>query len=197
MIPDWEKLLQTKILPELEEGRPDFDMPHTKAVVIKIKEIMKDNPDLDIDPEVLIIAAYAHDWGYSNLFKKGEPAQIDTIMDAKEAHMQIGAKKIAKLLDNPAFSFLSDGRKARIIHLVSVHDRLNQIKDLDEILLMEADTLGAADLSLVKTGFNKESNDKWTAGAKNKRIPKFITDYSKRQIERILKERELYFKDKG
>lgn len=63
-----EQALINAILPELEKGRPNFDRPHTVAVVIKVKEIIKNNPQLKLDEAVLIVAAYSHDWGYADLF---------------------------------------------------------------------------------------------------------------------------------
>lgn len=192
-IVNWEAKLQEVIFPELEKGRPDFDKPHTQAVVIKIKTIIEQNPQLNLDRNVLVIAAYAHDWGYSGLFEAGKPAQMTEVMEAKKAHMIIGAQKIAELLRQPEFDFLSKDQKARVVHLVSVHDKLNELKDIDELILMEADTLGAADISMVGTTFDYASNLRWTLGVLRKRAPQFITDYAKSEIGRLLAEREKYY----
>jgi len=60
-IPKIEQKLRQTILPDLENGRPDWDKPHTISVVAKIKEIRNNNPELNLDPVVLVISAYTHD----------------------------------------------------------------------------------------------------------------------------------------
>ena len=67
-----DQFLQEQIFPDLEKGRPT-DKPHTLDVVNKIKDIIANTPELKLDTEVLIIAAYAHDWGYTNLFDNNKP----------------------------------------------------------------------------------------------------------------------------
>lgn len=189
----YEDLLKKTIFPELELGRPNWDKPHTEVVVKYIKTIISSSPSLSVDQDVLIIAAYAHDWGYSGLYRKGKPLKLTDIVSAKKTHMNIGALKIAKLLSNRSFDFLSENQKQRIVHLVQRHDMLPILKDDDELILMEADTLGGLDVTKVKPTFDKESNDKYMKGVKTKRYPMFITDYSKKQFEKLYKLREVYY----
>ena len=59
-----EKYLQDKVFPKLEAGRPDWDKPHTQAVVDHLKNILQNSPKLNLDEHVLLIAAYTHDLGY-------------------------------------------------------------------------------------------------------------------------------------
>jgi len=56
-----EEYLKEKILPDLEKSRGGFDAIHTLEIVEWIKKIIDHNPELKLDREVLIIAAYAHD----------------------------------------------------------------------------------------------------------------------------------------
>ena len=86
----YEDLLKSTILPELEAGRPNWDKPHTEAVVGCIKAIVNNSFALHLDKEVLIIAAYARDWGYAGLFKEGKTLSLDDVNNAKETHMKIG-----------------------------------------------------------------------------------------------------------
>ena len=79
-----EKLLSETIYPQLEKGRPNWDKPHTISVVEKMKEILEHSPTLKVDKVVLLIAAYAHDWGYSGLFEDGKKLNLDDVMGAKE-----------------------------------------------------------------------------------------------------------------
>src|SRR5690606_32629548 len=135
------------------------------------------NPDLDLDWDVIIIAGYAHDWGYADLFEGGKPVQYDQIQDAKIRHMEIGGRKIRQLLNNPQFSFLSDEQKDRIVHLVSIHDYLDRINTPDERILVEADTLGQMDVTKVKPTYDAPSNARYMEKARAKRLPLFLTQY--------------------
>ena len=190
---DYEKVLQKKIFPELESGRPNWDRPHTLAVVKHIKAIIKNSPSLNLDEDALVIAAYAHDWGYADLFEGGKPLSLDDVNSAKKAHMIIGAKKITKLLKNTTFNFLTKTQKLRIAHLVRVHDKVNILKDVDELVLMEADTLGGLDITMVKPSFDKDSNERYMRGVKMKRFPLFITDYGKQAFKKLFKSRKDYY----
>lgn len=192
-LPQIEQKLKQVILPELEKGRPNFDKPHTLEVVRKLKEILKHIANPDIDAMVLIISAYAHDWGYADLFDSGTNAQLHVVKQHKEAHMEIGARKIADLLEDAFFSFLSEERKQRIVHLVRVHDRVESLKDDDEIILAEADTLGALDVSRVIPTFDKQSNQAYMKGVLEKRLPVFRNEYSKNEFRRLFLDRENYY----
>ena len=72
-----EKYLQEKILPDLEKSRGGFDKIHTLEVAGWLKQIISHNPKLKLDKTVLLIAAYAHDWGYSKIFKAGQIMNIE------------------------------------------------------------------------------------------------------------------------
>ena len=196
MLTTYEGLLKVKILPDLEAGRPNWDEPHTRAVVKHMKAIIENNPDLNLDQEILTIAAYAHDWGYSGLFKGGKPLNMNDVSNAKEAHMKHSGQKLRELLKDPIFNFLSEERKQRAVHLTQRHDKLNELKDVDELVLMEADTLGGLDIEEVKPTFDKESNDRYMKGVREKRLPLFITEYGKMEFERLYKARQKYYLEK-
>lgn len=188
-----ETFLQDTIFPQLEAGRPNWDKPHTEAVVAHIKQLIEANPQLSLDREVLIIAAYAHDWGYVGLFRNGQKFSLDDVTSAKEAHMTIGAEKLRELLKDPRFDALSVERKARAVHLVFVHDKLKELKEVDELILMEADTLGGLDVERVEPSFDIESNERYMSDVRSKRLPLFITEYGKREFERLYGLREEYY----
>ncbi len=188
-----ESHLQQAIFPELEQGRPGWDKPHTIAVVYYLKEIINNSPEYSIDYPVLLIAAYAHDWGYAGLFEKGKEIKLKDILDVKALHMEIGVKKISALLNDDFFRFLTDDQKERIIHLVGVHDKLSEIKDTDERILVEADTLGGLDTDLIKPFADKESSDRYIRGVEKKRIPLFITDYGKKMVKNLIEKRKRYY----
>jgi hypothetical protein len=191
---EYEKYLKRIIFPELERGRPGWDKPHTEAVVHWIKNIINNSPELELDMDVLVIAAYAHDWGYADLFDKGAKVDLDDILDAKKEHMIIGAGKLAELLKNKAFNFLTFSQKQRALHLVRNHDNLSYIKDDDERILVEADTLGALDVDFIKPFTDKKQGERYMQGVIKKRLPLFITDYGKKQFKILFKKRENYYK---
>jgi hypothetical protein len=190
-----EEYLKEKILPDLEKSRGGFDKIHTLEVVERIKKIINHNPDLKLDKIVLIIAAYAHDRGYSGLFKDDEVMSANKIENAKKLHMDVGAEKVKNLLKNDVFSFLTDEQKERCIHLVAVHDKKFEIKDVDELILAEADMLSGIDIG-TKPKLDPKSNKLFMDSLLNTRLPKFITEFSKNEAKRLIQAREAYYKQK-
>lgn len=192
---DYEDYLKKKIFPDLEKGRPNWDRPHTEAVVKHIKAIIDYSPELNLDKTVLVIAGYAHDWGYSGLFAAGKPLSINDVGSAKPAHMKLGAEKISYLLGDDKFSFLTGEQKKRVTHLVEIHDEVEVLKDPDEIVLMEADTLAGLDTQKVKPSFDKDSNVRYMESVRMKRYPLFMTNYGKKLFEKLYKLREKYYEN--
>lgn len=190
-----EKYLNEKILPDLEKSRGGFDKVHTLEVVDWLKQIIEHNQNLKLDEYVLLIAAYAHDWGYADLFKEKEKMNFEKVENAKKLHMKIGAEKTRVLLGDDFFSFLTDEQKKRCIHLVAVHDKKFELKDADELILMEADMLSSLDINTVKPIFDADSNEKFMEAMLTTRIPNFITNFSKKEAEKLIKIRKDYYKN--
>lgn len=191
-----EQFLRDTIIPDLEKGRSNFDAPHTLEVVGWIKKIMTEHPELNLDQDVLIIAAYAHDWGYSGLFEGKDRLNSTDVTNMKPLHMEIGAKKTVELLRNEIFSFLSDKQRERIVHLVFMHDKIHDLTDTDELVFAEADILSGLDVENVKPTFDPESNRKFMESVARRRIPRFVTDFSKKEVERLFKARLAYYEEK-
>jgi len=189
-----EKYLKEKILPDLVKSRNGFDKIHTLEVVDWLKQIIEHNPNLKLDKDVLLIAAYAHDWGYSDVFLEGELMQFEKVENAKKLHMELGAQKLEKLLKDKFFSFLTNEQKEHSIHLVAVHDKKFELKDVDELVLMEADMLSSLDVNTEKPIFDAESNQKFMEAMLTTRIPKFITEFSKNEAKILIKKRKDYYK---
>ena len=182
-----EKKLQEKIFPDLAKGRPDWDLEHTKAVVHHMKKLLDIHNGLD--KLVLVAAAYAHDWGYSDLFTGKSELSLDDVREYKEKHMERGAELIKEFLESELTNQITKDQKDRIIHLVRVHDKLDELKDEDELVLMEADTLGGLDIDFVKPTFDKESNTRYIESVRSKRIPKFITPEAKDLVVELIQRR--------
>jgi nitrogen fixation protein len=190
-----ENYLQAKIFPDLERGRPNWDVPHTKAVVIHIKNLVKSEAKLNLDPLVMVIVAYAHDWGYADLFKNGKELDYKGVAKQKSLHMGISAQKLEALLKDKIFDDLADRQKQRVVEIVAKHDQLESLHETDELVFMEADTLAGLDVDKVTPTFNHESNDKYMKFVRSSRFPLFITGTGKKEFERLYKLRTKYFSD--
>lgn len=168
---NWEEQISGIILPDLDKGRPDFDKPHTQAVVHWVKYIIDNESNLNF--KILVTAAYAHDWGYIGLFEDGLTDMTD-IHTKKERHMEAGANKIEALLNEQFSDQYAPEKILRIKHLVYMHDRVEKLSEDDEIALMEADTLGALDSDMVKPTFSKQDNEFYIEReVKGRRFPHF------------------------
>ena len=173
--PKAEQTLRQIILKDLEnKGRKDYDKPHTEAVVFWMKDLLERLKDAQFDSQVLITAAYAHDWGYAGLFDDSDSRSFSTIISRKALHMKRGAEMIEQLLYSRLFRYFSDAQMQRVIHLVSVHDKVRELNSEDELLLMEADTLGMLDREQVPSTLSKKDQEIFLEKSfYNLRLPRF------------------------
>src|SRR5205085_1220833 len=89
--------------------------------------------------------------------------------------------------------YYTPAQRDRVVHLVGVHDKVAELADLDEIVFMEADTLGALDTRRVTPTFAYESGMKHLAEVRNGRALRFQTPVAKRYLEKLLARRVAYF----
>lgn len=181
-----EACLQAVILPDLEHGRLNWDRPHTELVVMYTKEIIAATTDVELDEEVLVPAAYGHDWGYIGLFEDRPPKDLATIRAQKAEHMIRGAEMMADLLQRPEFDCLTDTQKLRICDLILWHDDIEALEDEDELVLMEADTLASLDGTGTDSLFSPEEKSHWQRKALRRRVPLFITEYSRVKLQELM-----------
>ena len=144
----------------------------------------------------MLIVAYTHDWGYSEIFAKGNKMNFQLVEDAKKQHMILGAKKVAKFLKDDFFNFLTENQKKRCIHLVRVHDKKYEIDEIGELVLMEADMLSSLQITKGKAVYDKISNQKFMQAMLTTRIPKFVTEYSKKEADKLIQLRDEFHADK-
>lgn len=182
-----EEFLQKAIFPDLEKGRPGWDLPHTRSVVHWAKNLTQD--DLKYH-KIVVTAAYAHDWGYMGLFSQHTPT-YDQIQEFKLRHMVLGAEKITQLLAGSAD--FTRKEISRISHLVAVHDHLDILKADDEIYLMEADTLGALDTDFIVPTFNLQDNQKYLEEVKSKRFSEFRHERAKKAFDQLIEKRKDFY----
>lgn len=192
-----ETLIANQILPELKLGRQDFDLPHTLAVVYWIKQLLQ-NEASHLNQKVMIISAYAHDWGYVGLFNKSGSSNNPKIISQKKAdHMTIGANKITHLLTSQFSAEFSPTEISKIANLVKKHDLVEALQTEEEIALMEADTLGMLDVNRVKPTFNKKDNQHFiNQQIYARRLPKFIHPVAKETAQKLANKRLKYYQSK-
>jgi hypothetical protein len=194
--PKVEQVLRQVILKDLSRGRQGYDRQHTEAVVYWMKELLtrlqppnnplSNNPTLD--SQVLVTAAYAHDWGYTGLFASpADGRSLGSITEQKVLHMHRGAAMIEQLLYQRLSSHFSEQQILRVSHLVLFHDRVRFLRDKDEILLMEADTLGMIDRERVSSTFSAADHERFLEKSIYKlRLPRFKHEEAKEIALKLL-----------
>jgi hypothetical protein len=148
----------------LAQGRPDFDVPHTHGVVywaytlatafneqIANGEITDEEP---IDIVVLVTAAWLHDIGYYGQFE--DVADCAAVLSKKALHMVVGAEMAKKFLESVATQLLTTSQIEQVVHLIRVHDDLDNIITMLETMLVESDTLGMMDTDWVQPTYKGE-----------------------------------------
>jgi hypothetical protein len=196
-----ERTLSQIILKDLaNKGRPQWDKPHTQAVVYWMKQLL---PEINtgrpkakqFNPKIMITAAYAHDWGYAGLFPNRKTLQsIDESIPYKKLHMQRSVEKIERLIAQRLSGYFTQPEILRLTHLVSVHDHPPQLQDEDEILLMECDALGMLDTEQVHPTLSPKENEYFMKHSiYERRLPKFMHPEAKKVAEELIKKREWYY----
>jgi hypothetical protein len=192
-----ELKLRQAILPQLKEGRGNFDLLHTEAVVYWMKWLLDNEPGLNkmVNPKVMITASYAHDWGYVGLFKGVNSDDPKIIASRKPLHMQLGEQKIGELLGSDDFFGLYTEKEIKLTqHLVGKHDLVESLSGDAEILIMEADTLGMLDAGRVKPSFSKADNQRFMIKEIGKRrTPRFIHSKAKEVLPELIAKRTEFY----
>lgn len=170
------------------QERSNWDIPHTFAVVHYAGLLAQ---ELDLDPLVMKIAALLHDIGYFDLFDGEQSLSYEEIRKRKKLHMDRGAQYANKFLfDSEIAPLLTPQQKALILHLIRTHDNFDepdQHQTLYEIAFMEADTLGALDMSRVPITFDYKSGTAYIKeGLGIRRIPRFKTELGNRLLQELL-----------
>ena len=176
----------------LINGRKEWDVPHTRSVVHYATEI---GQSVGLDLLVEQTAAWFHDIGYFGLFKDGDSDNLFKVKNKKELHMKTGQRMARDFLARPEIAgFYTPEQSNRVSHLVSVHDNLPVLGELDELVLMEADTLGTLDVTRVKPTFNYDDAMRYLESTQQRRIPKFITELGKGYANSLIPQFEEHFR---
>lgn len=187
--PKAEQILRQVILKDLtNKGRKDYDRPHTEAVVFWMKYLLNALPfSAQLDSSVLITAAYAHDWGYSRIQTLSESRNFQKMISFKQLHMQFSAEMIERLLYSKLAKYYTEKQKMRVVHLVAKHDKVRELVAEDEVVLMEADTLGMLDRGQVPNTLSAEDTKRFLATSiYNLRLPRFRHSEAKVVAQQLL-----------
>ncbi len=176
-----EKKIQKVAEKYLKKGRPGWDLPHTKAVVYFMKELIKREGG---DSKILITAAWLHDIGYAGLFEKNK-YNYSGVKNVKPEHMKKGAIYSKKILNSFKEFFPKEIKE--ICHLVSIHDKKTKKKTQNEQLIFEADSLGQIDCKKTTTTFDGKNYKKFINNFEKDRLPYFQTKYGETMAKKLFK----------
>lgn len=184
----------------LVQGRPNFDLPHTRAVVHwayvlgvahNVEVTQSDREDDLVDLPVLLTAAWLHDIGYFGQFE--QVASLSEVTDKKALHMLVGAQMARQFLENHATKWLNADQIDQVVLLVSMHDALDKIETILVTLLMEADTIGMMDVDRVQPTYTGLEALQFPDQPKTQeRVRLFRTELGKKVIENIILGFKLY-----
>ena len=190
-----ERILRQVILKDLaNKGRPKWDRLHTEAVVYWMKQLLKKLNNPKFNSKILITAAYAHDWGYADLFKQKNPITINQARSQKDLHMKKSVEMIERLIYQRLSGYFTEAEILRLTHIISIHDHINQLQDKNELLLMECDALGMLDAERVPPTLSSKENDHFMeTSIYQKRLPRFIHQEAKEIAKKLIKKREQFY----
>ncbi len=139
--------LESHFEPYILKCRPG-DWQHAKRVVSWIQKIGKERDDLNL----LIIAGYIHDIGWSGLIKDDEKLSKEELLK-----LQPEADKQTDELVKEAVSFLelSESDIAKLLRLIKATETYLATQD-DEEILVDSDNLSKTDPDHVREKYKKE-----------------------------------------
>ena len=168
----------------LRQGRLDWDEPHTRAVVYYAAALATAAGG---DALVAVTVAWLHDIGYAGLFAEADSRRHEVVRSRKALHMERGAALArAFVTRSDVAPFYTPIQRERIVHLVSVHDKVERLSAPDEIAFMEADTLGALDIRRVTPTYDYENGLRYLEGVRRWRAPYFATRLGKQYLAELL-----------
>jgi len=160
---------------------------HALAAVYWIRQLIKKGGG---DEMILVPTMYLHDIGYKST--RGKENTHESYQAAKESHMIVGAQMAEEILKE--MNFKPDKIK-EIVHLISVHDKLELLSSFNEQLVFEADSLSGIDREKVKSNFSKEEYEKYLKSFEDNRMPLFKTETGKEALKKLWPIAKNYFQN--
>jgi len=182
-----EKEIEEKLIQTIKEifVEDDWDLRHTFSAVSAMKKIIAKEGGCE---RVLVPVMYLHDIGYVGALKTCY--SLEDRIKAKAGHMERGSKLAKEILSKLNFS---PEEIEKIVYLISVHDKLDDLKSRDELLVLEADSLAQID-PFVGNTFGEEEFAKYVKIFEERRAPKFVTRAGKELLSEYIQKNELFRK---
>lgn len=179
------KQLKKEVLNILRNGRPNWDIPHTLTSVYYMKKLLKHEIG---DKKILISTMYLHDIGYS--WVRMDLNKRDNVIKSKVDHMKNGVIFGRQILDKLDYT---DDEKKQILHLISIHDNLNDFFDSNKQLVFEADSLSQIDIRRAKSNLSIDDRTKFINSFEEKRMPKFKTKTGIKLVNKLFKRAKKFY----
>ena len=185
-----EQKLKFEVLKYLEKGRPNWDVPHTLDCVYWMKKLLRHEKG---NPRILIPAIYLHDIGSAGLFNENN-IDFESQQKLKKEQMKRSATLSEKILNK--IGGFSKEEIEKIVHLVEVHDDLGKLKTHDELIILEADSLGQINTDKIKPiNFSKSDYLKFLDFFEKERVSRFKTKTGKEFLNKLLPRAKRYCKE--
>jgi len=183
--PKTEKSLKQKALEILENGRPNWDIPHTLATVYWMRKLLESEEG---NERILVTTMYLHDIGYSKA--GGKLNDYDSIEKANASHMHDGVEIARPILEELHYT---NNEVYEILHLIGMHDKIESLSTNNEILVFEADSLSQIDVDRFTSNFDKENLKRFLKYYEEKRYPKFRTKSGKRYVSELFTKAKRFY----
>lgn len=188
--PELEEKVKNEALKYLRHGRPNWDIPHTEAVVYWIKELIANEGG---NEKVLVPAAWLHDIGVP---QHRDGYSFDDMKQSKREvpHHEIGAKEVPKVLGR--IGGFTANETTEIAKLVRGHYDKDKIDTFHQQLVIEADGLAKVDWERVTPNWDKGDCLRYL-NYYNERVGKYFqTKTGKKHLQRLLEIANHYWDDK-
>lgn len=175
--------LENYALQFLKHGREGWDIPHSRAVAYHAEQIARAE---GLDVMAHRTAGWLHDTGYFRVFNPHESHDLAKITDRKALHMIKGVEYAEIFFQLKRMTgFYTPAQQELIKFLIGTHDKLDELRTIDQFAFMEADTLGMIDLSRIKPTFDRVTALKNMEGELMKRTSLFRTKYGKQMFTEL------------
>lgn len=173
------KNIENKLIEKIASffEKDDWNYAHTIKTAKFMKNICKET---GANEKVLVTAAYLHDIGYSKLIKK--KYSLKDRIKAKKEHMKVGAKLAKPILKE--LNYTPEEIK-EILRLIKIHDNLGELKEKNDFLIAEADSLGGI-ATKEYSNFGEDEIKKYLEIFKKKRLHLIRTKFGKNLIKKYL-----------
>ncbi len=170
---------EEKLINKLQEffEKDDWNYPHSLKTAKYMKKICEEK---NANEKILVTAAYLHDIGYAGLIRKDYT--LDERIKAKKEHMEKGAEKAEEILKE--FDY-SQEEINEIKRLIKIHDKLKELKNRNDFLLAEADSLGGL-ATRENSSFNEKEIQRYLQIFKKIRIPLIKTNFGRKEVQKLL-----------